>query len=272
MFKALPRKKVPAIENPLALPGDIQLQAIMWDMVLPVPVQIELGASFIADLSAIQRLERTPREEISLDSAPLNLQRLMQPNFFAPIITVQQRCVPLDPEIAVMFCDFDQHIIRRRDDVRRDMDQHFRPDFFNPHYRQPSASASASAAEPSSAGTNAAKLLEWGYAGDIPDEFICPITLEIFTDPVTVSAYSTSGRTYEKAWLIRWVREHQKCPLTNLPVPVQWINDLSRWSDGARRCTHNTVLKAEVEKFMQAAQEQACQQENQIIPRNMKGL
>eukprot|EP00292_Cryptomonas_paramecium_P014211 CAMPEP_0113704494 /NCGR_PEP_ID=MMETSP0038_2-20120614/26552_1 /TAXON_ID=2898 /ORGANISM="Cryptomonas paramecium" /LENGTH=236 /DNA_ID=CAMNT_0000629285 /DNA_START=26 /DNA_END=736 /DNA_ORIENTATION=- /assembly_acc=CAM_ASM_000170 len=45
----------------------------------------------------------------------------------------------------------------------------------------------------------------------IPEEFFCPITLDIMRDPVVAS----DGRTYECAALQRWLQGHSRSPLTN---------------------------------------------------------
>lgn len=45
----------------------------------------------------------------------------------------------------------------------------------------------------------------------IPDDFRCPISLELMVDPVTVA----SGQTYERAAITRWLEEgHKTCPKT----------------------------------------------------------
>ncbi|GAB2289297.1 U-box domain-containing protein 15 [Dionaea muscipula] len=46
---------------------------------------------------------------------------------------------------------------------------------------------------------------------DIPQEFLCPITLEIMTDPVIVA----TGQTYERASIQKWLdSNHRTCPKT----------------------------------------------------------
>lgn len=49
----------------------------------------------------------------------------------------------------------------------------------------------------------------------IPDEFRCPISLELMQDPVIVS----SGQTYERACIQKWLDSgHKTCPKTQLPL------------------------------------------------------
>lgn len=48
-----------------------------------------------------------------------------------------------------------------------------------------------------------------------PEEFVCPLSLEIMYDPVIVS----SGQTYERAFIARWITEgHTTCPKTRQPL------------------------------------------------------
>lgn len=50
---------------------------------------------------------------------------------------------------------------------------------------------------------------------DIPDDFRCPISLDIMTDPVII----TSGHTFDRSSIQRWLdRGNLTCPLTNLPI------------------------------------------------------
>ncbi|CAK8542397.1 unnamed protein product [Lathyrus sativus] len=49
----------------------------------------------------------------------------------------------------------------------------------------------------------------------IPHEFLCPITLEIMTDPVIVA----SGQTYERESIEKWFKSnHNTCPKTRQPL------------------------------------------------------
>ncbi len=46
------------------------------------------------------------------------------------------------------------------------------------------------------------------------DDLICPITLQIFRDPVIAG----DGHTYERAAIVRWILEHGTSPLTRQPL------------------------------------------------------
>ncbi|KAG6466345.1 U-box domain-containing protein 8-like [Zingiber officinale] len=51
----------------------------------------------------------------------------------------------------------------------------------------------------------------------LPDDFRCPISLEVMTDPVILS----SGHTFDRASIQRWLDAgNRTCPVTNLPLPA----------------------------------------------------
>ncbi|KAI3456374.1 hypothetical protein Pfo_013037 [Paulownia fortunei] len=53
-------------------------------------------------------------------------------------------------------------------------------------------------------------------AAQLPDDFKCPISLEIMSDPVILS----SGHTFDRASIQRWLDAgHRTCPITKLPLP-----------------------------------------------------
>ncbi|KAK6149819.1 hypothetical protein DH2020_017344 [Rehmannia glutinosa] len=53
-------------------------------------------------------------------------------------------------------------------------------------------------------------------ASQLPDDFKCPISLEIMSDPVILS----SGHTFDRASIQRWLDAgHRTCPITKLPLP-----------------------------------------------------
>ncbi|XP_059439083.1 U-box domain-containing protein 8 [Corylus avellana] len=50
----------------------------------------------------------------------------------------------------------------------------------------------------------------------LPDDFKCPISLEIMSDPVILS----SGHTFDRSSIQRWLDAgHRSCPVTKLPLP-----------------------------------------------------
>jgi hypothetical protein len=48
------------------------------------------------------------------------------------------------------------------------------------------------------------------------DDLICPITYQIFRDPVVAG----DGHTYERAAIVQWVAEHGTSPLTRQPLNI----------------------------------------------------
>ncbi|XP_034891829.1 U-box domain-containing protein 8 [Populus alba] len=53
-------------------------------------------------------------------------------------------------------------------------------------------------------------------ATHLPDDFKCPISLEIMSDPVILS----SGHTFDRSSIQRWLDSgHRTCPITKLPLP-----------------------------------------------------
>ena len=50
--------------------------------------------------------------------------------------------------------------------------------------------------------------------GEIPRAFLCPITLEIMTDPVIAS----DGHTYERDAITKWIRSKGKSPMIQKPI------------------------------------------------------
>ncbi|XP_022878032.1 U-box domain-containing protein 8-like [Olea europaea var. sylvestris] len=53
-------------------------------------------------------------------------------------------------------------------------------------------------------------------ASQLPDDFKCPISLEIMSDPVILS----SGQTFDRISIQRWLDSgHRTCPVSKLPLP-----------------------------------------------------
>jgi hypothetical protein len=52
------------------------------------------------------------------------------------------------------------------------------------------------------------------FKGEIPETFYCPITREIFFDPVM----TCDGQTYERQAVAEWLKTHDTSPLTGLPL------------------------------------------------------
>jgi hypothetical protein len=66
----------------------------------------------------------------------------------------------------------------------------------------------------------------------IPEEFLCPITLQIMTDPVIGS----DGRTYERTAILQWLRTNPHSPITREPMNRSALKP-------------NYALKSAIERF-----------------------
>lgn len=54
----------------------------------------------------------------------------------------------------------------------------------------------------------------------IPDEFICPLTLNIMRDPVMIK----SGHSFERSAIFKWIQKgHDTCPLTRQPLGISGL-------------------------------------------------
>lgn len=54
---------------------------------------------------------------------------------------------------------------------------------------------------------------------EIPDDFTCPITQELMTDPV-VTRY---GQSFERSSIVEWIAKGKDCPLTRQPLTLSGI-------------------------------------------------
>merc|ERR1712098_58958 len=50
---------------------------------------------------------------------------------------------------------------------------------------------------------------------NIPNEFLCPIRMEIMCDPV----FASDGHTYEREAIETWLKDHNTSPKTNAKLP-----------------------------------------------------
>jgi hypothetical protein len=89
-------------------------------------------------------------------------------------------------------------------------------------------------------------------AADPPDHFICPISQDVFCDPVVAA----DGHTYEWRMISRWLNQHRTSPITNLPlyslalVPNHHLrSQIMEWADRNQR--------ADISQRIAAARSQA---------------
>ena len=66
----------------------------------------------------------------------------------------------------------------------------------------------------------------------VPDYLMCPISQEMFIDPVT----TILGYTYERAFIEEWFEKHDTDPLTNEKL-------------SSKTLVPNRLIKSEVEHF-----------------------
>jgi hypothetical protein len=68
--------------------------------------------------------------------------------------------------------------------------------------------------------TTTSDCFEYEYENDIPENFICPLTLQIYTDPLM----SRSGKNFERKAIIEWLdRGNPTCPLTRQPLGLSLL-------------------------------------------------
>lgn len=66
----------------------------------------------------------------------------------------------------------------------------------------------------------------------VPNEFLCPITLDIMKDPVICE----DGNSYEKEFILSWLKKSKTSPLTREPMSLERIfpneslkNTINNW-------------------------------------------
>lgn len=78
------------------------------------------------------------------------------------------------------------------------------------------AAPTASIAPTTSIASSTTPLVIPDYIYDlpVPDQYICPITTQIMTDPVIL----TDGHVYERSAIQKWLQTHNTSPITNATV------------------------------------------------------
>ncbi|XP_058754653.1 U-box domain-containing protein 15-like [Vicia villosa] len=111
------------------------------------------------------------------------------------------------------------------------------------------------------------KMFERSTSLVIPHEFLCPITLEIMTDPVIVA----SGQTYERESIEKWFNSnHNSCPKTRQPLEHLQLapncalkNLIAEWCEN-----HNFKLP----KICTSCQETSSTENQEAIPSLVESL
>ena len=82
----------------------------------------------------------------------------------------------------------------------------------------------------------------------MPDDFICPITSEIMTDPVSTS----DGFTYERAAITEWLRTKDTSPKTGAT-----LESTTLYPNLSLRSVIRAFIEAGAARVVQQAREQA---------------
>lgn len=89
---------------------------------------------------------------------------------------------------------------------------------------------------------------------DIPQEFLCPLTLQLFENPL-VNMY---GMNYERSAIVEWLdRGNQVCPLTRRPLSLSGL-------------IHNHALKTRILVWKAEQQEQRASASAAVDKNNSK--
>ena len=92
---------------------------------------------------------------------------------------------------------------------------------------------------------------------DVPPSFICPISLEVMTDPVTAA----DGHSYEHSEIKRWLQNSDLSPQTGALLPNKQL-------------TRSHALRNAIEEF-QAGQKKRAQQIQKLqqrVPASHSGV
>lgn len=110
-------------------------------------------------------------------------------------------------------------------------------------------------------------------SGDVPPFFLCPISLEIMKDPVTIS----TGMTFDRESIHKWLFQYNKntCPVTKQTLPDQFLtpnSNLLRLIESWKICStklepQNRVPVSEMQlrQLVQALKQSASSQRKSIL-------
>ncbi|CAF2519749.1 unnamed protein product [Rotaria sp. Silwood2] len=89
---------------------------------------------------------------------------------------------------------------------------------------------------------------------DIQQYLICPLTLQLFNDPVTAE----DGHTYERKAITEWITQHDTSPVTKKFLSIN-------------RLTPNCAIKDAVETFERQQAQRNIQSDVSIADANANG-
>ncbi|KAL3530738.1 hypothetical protein ACH5RR_010060 [Cinchona calisaya] len=138
---------------------------------------------------------------------PTVLRRLVEKLQLTGISDLTQESLALHEMVAATGGDLDESIEKMSMVLKKikDFVQTENPDIDLP--RRENSNPSSCSGQPSTEGNHKAPV--------IPDDFRCPISLELMKDPVIVS----TGQTYERSCIEKWLEAgHGTCPKTQQPL------------------------------------------------------
>jgi hypothetical protein len=95
----------------------------------------------------------------------------------------------------------------------------------------------------------------------VPEEYLCPITLSLMTDPVIGS----DGRTYERSAIQQWLRSNPHSPLTREPMSLTSLKTNYALKSAIERYTAQTKVNTGAPKKAPPTKKAAAPKK-QIIP------
>jgi len=96
----------------------------------------------------------------------------------------------------------------------------------------------------------------------IPDDYLCPITLEMMRIPVKLS----DGHTYEKKAIKKWLEKHDSSPLTGLLLPNKRISpdvELRRKIEAFVSSVQTSKVQAGI-KSAQLLMQDGCEEDDEL--------
>ncbi len=240
-MQPLARTPVGISESPLALPEDIRLLYISSELLTRNIARFSSDAD-----NRLREWEIGWTCQLVLDGLirRIELRQLFEPppvdTSLARIGMPYQNFVPVEDVLSRMRREFRES-------------HNFGQYFFagNPFRYAPPPEAYRHDSAPR-AQTNAEKLAEWGYLGEISSEFLCYVTGEIMTDPVVVypqiplgygeasdaRVAFAEGITLDRSALTEWRRHNSTDPRTRAPI------------NHDAQVIANVALAARIEAFM----------------------
>ena len=107
----------------------------------------------------------------------------------------------------------------------------------------------------------------------LPDEFLCPISQMVMTDPVIAD----DGHTYERSFILEWLRPgRMRSPITNLMLPSRTVrpnialrSTISSWrAEAATRAAEQVELR-DIQFAVQLREEEVRKEGGKLRQENL---